>query len=359
MSNKDYYSILGVSKTASAEELKKAFRLKAHEFHPDKPGGDTAKFKEINEAYQVLSDQQKRQAYDQYGSNYEQAGFGGASGFNWGGQGFEGVNVDFGDLGDIFGEFFGGGRSRGGRQKARGADIVMDVNLSFKEAAFGVRKRVELYKNTKCDHCNGTGGEPGSTLVTCKGCGGSGSQTQVRQTFMGNIQTSTTCTACQGQGKFYDKKCKNCGGVGLKKDKVSLDIDIPGGVEEGMTISVQSQGQAAPMNGQPGDLLLRVKIQKENNFERHGADILMAAYIPYSTMVMGGHVKIATLDGEESLKIPDGTQPGATFVLKGKGANRFQRGGRGDFIITAEVGVPEKLSREQKEAMKKLEEVGL
>jgi len=365
--SKDYYSILGVSKSASQDEIKKAFRELAHKHHPDKQGGDEAKFKEANEAYQVLSNAEKRQAYDQFGSNFEQAGaggFGGASGFNWqdfgGAGGFSSANVDFGDLGDIFGEFFGGGRAGGGsRRQARGADIQMDVRLSFKEAAFGVTKKVELYKNTKCTHCQGTGGEVGSTLISCKTCNGTGAQTQVRRTFMGNIQTSTPCVDCQGQGKYYDKKCKVCGGVGLKKDKVSLDIVIPGGVDNGMSISVAGQGEGAPHNGQSGDLYLRVRVEAEEDFERDGDNILSTVHIPYSIMVLGGTVKVLTLDGEQSLKVGDGTQPGSSFVMKGLGANRFQRGGRGDMIVTVEVEVPTKLKGDQKDLLKRLGLLGL
>lgn len=364
--SKDYYSILGVSKSASPEEIKKAFRELAHKHHPDKQGGDEAKFKEANEAYQTLSNAEKRKAYDQFGSNYEQAGAGGSGGqgFNWqdfgGGGGFSSANVDFGDLGDIFGDFFGGGRGgRGGSRNARGADIQMDVHLTFKEAAFGVHKKVELYKNTKCTHCQGTGGEVGSTLITCKTCNGAGSQTQVRRTFMGNIQTSTPCVDCQGQGKFYDKKCKDCGGVGLKKDKVSLEIDIPGGVDTGMTISVSGQGEGAPNNGQSGDLFLQVRVEQDERFERDKDNILSSVEVPYSTMVLGGSIEVQTLEGTEKLKIHEGTQPGSQFVLKGKGAHRFQRGGVGDMIVTVEVQVPTKLKGDQKDLLKEMGTLGL
>lgn len=358
MSQKDYYSLLGVSKSASADEIKKAFRTLAHKHHPDKQGGDEVKFKEINEAYQVLSDSQKRQQYDQFGSNFEQAGyggFGGAQGFNW--QDFAqqgGVQFDMGDLGDMFGDFFGGGRGRSTR-KQKGADIQIDVTIEFKESIFGVNKTVELYKGVACNSCTGTGGEAGSAKTTCDTCKGSGQVTSVQRTILGNIQTRQTCSKCSGRGSWYEKQCKKCAGSGVTKEKQSISIPIPAGIEHGAMLQMSQMGEAAKHGGIPGDLYIKVRVKEDARFERDGYNLYSRVDIPFYIATLGGEVIVDTVDGEHTLKVPEGTQSGSEFTIKQKGVTHSS-GRRGDFIVTVQVAVPKKISREQR---KTLEDLGL
>lgn len=357
---KDYYKILGVEKGASQDEIKKAFRKKAHEFHPDKSSGDEAKFKEANEAYQVLGDEKKKSQYDQFGSNFENmGGFGGASGFNWsdfqgGAQGF-----DMGDLGDIFGDFFGGSRRNAGKKRYQGEDIQVDLQISFKEAIFGVEKNIELYKNIKCESCNGEGGDLSAKKVKCETCNGKGQVASVRQTILGNIQTVNTCSACQGEGEFYEKKCNACNGLGLKKEKVVVNVAIPAGVQNKMTLRVSGQGEAGKNNGPYGDLYVVLRVNNDSEFIRDEDDIKSEVLVPFTSMVFGDKIKINTIEGDITLKIPEGTKSGHTFILKGKGSPRFQRSGRGDHLVKVRVEVPSKLSKEQKNKLKEIRELGV
>lgn len=346
---KDYYKTLNVDKGASQDDIKKAFRKLAHQYHPDKSGGDEAKFKEANEAYQVLSDEKKRAQYDQFGS----AAFDGSAGF--GGQGFGGFSgfqggAGFEDLGDIFGDLFGGGRTR--TRERRGSDIQVDMELSFKESIFGVNKEVELTKTDTCERCGGTGGEPGERMETCKDCDGNGVQIGVQRTMFGNIQTKHTCATCQGIGEMPRKPCKTCHGQGVERKKQRLTVTIPPGVENGSMLRVRAQGEAMK-GGQTGDLFVRLHVPKDHHFEREGATLISEATIGFTQAALGDTIEVETVDGPVDLKIPAGTQPGSQFRLRGKGVPHGR--GRGDQIIIVTVKTPEKLTREQKRLLEDLD----
>jgi len=370
---KDYYQILGVAKNATKDEIKKAFREKAHLYHPDKPSGDEKKFKEVNEAYQVLGNDQKRQQYDQYGSTFDQqGGFGG--GMNWedfmrqarqgGGATYSNVDFDMGDLGDILGEMFGGGFGFGGASRrrkttTRGRDIEVDLHLDFKEAVFGTDKIIELYKLIICDKCKGNGAEPGTKITECKTCQGQGSVRSVQRTILGNMQTLTTCPDCQGEGKTYEKACSKCQGQGRVKEKDKIEVKIPTGIDNGMTLKMSGQGEAGIKGGRSGDLYIHVHVKPNPEFKRQGDNILSSAEIDFTTAALGAKVPILTIDGEVNLKIPAGTQSGQVFRLRGKGASKFQRFGRGDHLVEIKVKIPKNLNKKQKELLEKLKEEGI
>ncbi len=373
---KDYYNILGVSKDASPEDIKKAYRKMAHQYHPDKAGGDEAKFKEINEAYQVLGNEEKRQQYDRYGQTFEQAsrqgGFGGGTGgFSWedisrgtsggpfgGGFGRQNVEFDFGDLGDIFGDFFGFGRSSGSRRSRRarrGTDIQTEMEIDFREAVFGAEKIVELYKNIVCASCSGNGAEPGTKIETCKTCGGSGQVARVQQTILGTFQSVGVCPDCQGEGKKASKKCKACGGQGRFKATEKIKVKIPAGINEGETIRLAGKGEAGQRGAAAGDLYITMRVKPDEEFKREGDDILTEVNISFPQAALGDKIFVKTLDGEVILKIPAGTQSGKVFKLSGKGVPHLRSRGRGDHLVTVNVVTPTNLSRRQKEL---LEEFG-
>lgn len=345
---KDYYKILGVEKNASADDLKKAFRGLAHKHHPDKPGGDAEKFKEINEAYQVLGDADKRAKYDQFGSSaFDGSGGGGnpfGGGFDF--SGFQG-GAGFEDLGDIFGGMFGGGR----RGPPRGNDIQVDVDLSFHDAVFGVDRDVTLTKPTTCARCGGIGGEPGSKMKTCKECDGKGVKTVSQRTILGTIQTKVSCPACDGEGEIPEKPCTECTGTGIARRKMSLTVTIPAGTDDGVTYRVRGEGEAV-RGGQSGDLLVRVHVEPDPRFEREGSTIHSQAKIGFTQAALGDEIDVETVDGRVDLKIPAGTQGGSQFRLRGKGVPH--RGGRGDQVVTVEVVTPTKLTKEQRELIEKL-----
>jgi molecular chaperone DnaJ len=356
--SKDYYKILGVEKSASQDELKRAFRKLAHQHHPDKPNGDEAKFKEANEAYQVLGDEEKRQQYDQFGSSaFDGSGGAGAGGFGGGGfngQGFGNINMD--DLGDIFGDMFGfgggGGRGRG-RQQKRGHDIQVDAELSFKDAVFGVDKDITLTRPIKCERCSGTGGEPGTGMDTCGTCDGSGVIVTAQRTILGMVQQKRACGDCGGAGETPSKKCSSCSGVGVEKKEKTVTVTIPAGVDDGMTLRLQGEGEAVK-GGRPGDLFIRVYVTKDKRFERQGHTIVSEKYIGFRQAALGDKIEIETVDGEVELKIPSGTQSHTQFKLRGKGVPT--RGGtRGDHIVIVKVEVPKKLSKKQKKLLEEFE----
>ena len=360
---KDYYKLLNIDKSASQDEVKRAFRKLAHQYHPDKQTGDEAKFKEINEAYQVLGNAEKRQQYDQFGSTFDQqGGFGG--GMNWqdfmsqarggGGGGFGGVNFDFGDLGDVFGDMFGfgGGRSR----RSKGDDIQIDFQLEFKEAVFGVKKNIELYKTITCDRCNGNLAEPGTKINTCSTCNGQGRVTRIQKTMLGNFQSSSACPDCQGQGKRAETPCSKCSGQGVVKEKQNIDINVPAGIEHGATLRMTGQGNAAPYGGSAGDLYVVIHVLSSREFERQGIDIYKTLQISIVQASLGYEEDVKTLDGEVKLKVPAGTQPGTKFRLKGKGVPRLNSSGQGDMYVVVEVKVPKKLSRKQKKLLEDFDE---
>ena len=360
--SKDYYKILGVDKNASADDVKKAFKKSAMQHHPDRPGGDEAKFKEANEAYQVLSDAEKRKRYDQFGSDFEQqGGFGG--GMNWEdvmrqarGQGGTGFGGDFGDLGDIFGDFFGGGQ-RQSRGAARGRDIQVDVEIDFKEAAFGIEKEMSLRKQSKCDVCGGTGGEPGSKIETCATCGGRGQLTQTQRTFLGAMQTVVSCQDCHGTGKKPSKKCKHCDGSGVATKTSDIKIKIPAGIDNNQSIRLEGHGEAAPHSGVSGDLYVRVHVKPWKGFTREGYDVYTEEEINFSQAVLGDTIVVVTLDGELKLVVPEGTESGQLIRIKGRGTKHLERNARGDHYVKIKIRVPKKVNREVRKKLEDLKDI--
>ncbi len=364
---KDYYAILGISRSASAEEVKKAFRKKAHEFHPDKSHGDEAKFKEVNEAYQVLSNQEKRQQYDQYGQTFDDArrqgggpgagaGFGGFGGFGQGG--FQG-NVDMGDLGDMFGDLFGfgGGHSRRSTRQRGGADIQADIQLTFREAAFGVDKQFELLKEVVCDHCKGNGAEPGAKVETCSTCKGQGQVQRVVNSMFGQMAQAVVCPTCDGQGSIPTKKCRVCGGDGRVRRETMIKVSVPAGIDDGERIRLTGQGEAGERGAAAGDLYLRIRVIPDARYERDGANLVSTVHITFSQAALGAKVEVETLDGVVTMKIPSGTQSGKVFRLKDKGIPHLRKRGRGDHLVTVVVDVPTKLSGKRKALLKQLAEI--
>jgi len=361
--SKDYYKILGVDKNASQDEIKKAFRKLAHKYHPDKPAGDEAKFKEVNEAFQILGKEDKRQQYDQFGSDFaQQGGFGG--GMDWndfmraarGGGGFQG-NANFGgiDLGDLFGDIFGFGGDRRGRTR-RGNDIQVDVQLTFREAVFGVKKEINLTKNNACDVCSGSGMEPGSQMKTCSDCKGQGQVRRIQQTLLGAMQSVTTCTSCSGTGEVAENKCKHCDGIGMTRSKSDYQIQIPAGIDDGQSIRLEGKGEGAGVGSQPGDLYVLAHVKPEKGFERQNQDIYTEAHVSYPQATLGDKIQIDTLDGEKKLIIPAGTQSHQEFRLKGLGIPYLNRSARGDQYIKVIVDVPKKVSRKEKKILQDLSE---
>lgn len=360
---KDYYQILGVSRDASDEEIKKAYRRLAHKYHPDKAGGDEKKFKEINEAYQVLSDKQKRSQYDQFGQtfDYGQAGgFGDATGFgdfsSYGGKyGFDFSNID---LDDIFGDFFGFGRRKTERTSTRGDDININIDLSFKEAVFGTTREIELYKRVKCTHCYGKGVEPGSKIITCPTCNGSGQIRQVRQTFFGSFSQISTCSECKGSGRRPEQYCSKCGGDGRVRDYKKIKIKIPAGIDSGQTVEITGQGEAGVYGGPAGNLYVTVQVQPDKYFKREGYNLKCEVPISFTQAALGDKIKVETLDGQVFLKIPPGTQTGQIFKIKDKGVPYLNSQERGDFLVQVKVVTPKKLSRKEKRLLEELNQEG-
>lgn len=360
--SKDYYDILGVNKTASADEIKSAFRKKAHEHHPDK-GGDAEKFKELNEAYQVLSNAEKRQRYDQFGSAaFNQGGYGGAYGGGQGFSGFQGggMNFDFEDLGDMFSGFgdifgFGGGSRQSGRRSSRGRDLEMNISLDFIEAAFGAEKELSFAKNTICHHCRGNGAEPGAKVETCKNCHGTGRIARIQRTILGNIQTQSTCPHCEGEGKTYSQTCSVCGGSGINREQAKLKVKIPAGINNGESIRLSGQGEAGPKGAPAGDLYLRVQLKPHRKFVREGYDVRTEEIISIRQAVLGDKIDVETVHGEVKLKIPEGTQSGTVFKLKEKGITKLHNRGIGDQYVKVTVQIPKSLNRKQKQLLEELD----
>lgn len=347
--SKDYYKILGVSKGASQDEIKRAFRKLAHEHHPDK-GGNADKFKEANEAYQVLGDDAKRKQYDQFGSEGPQ-GFGG---FGGGGSPFGAGGFDpsmFEEFGDIFGGMFGGGGGR--RQRRRqGEDLAVTVTLSFKEAVFGVTKEIPLTKTSHCARCAGIGAEPGTKMQTCNTCKGKGSTVQVQQTLLGAMRMQVACSDCQGAGEKAEKACTECNGAGTARIRKTLTVDIPPGVDDGVQLRVRGEG-AAVQGGEAGDLYVQLRVTPDNRFRRDGTTLYSEKVIGFTQAALGDKVTVEVVDGKVELTIPQGTQPGDQLRLKGKGVPGA-RSGRGDHIVIIKVETPKKLSKKEEELLKEL-----
>jgi molecular chaperone DnaJ len=356
MAKRDYYEVLGVGKNASADEIKKAFRKAAVKYHPDKEGGDETKFKEVNEAYEVLKDQQKRQRYDQFGH----AGVGGASGGTGGsnpfGEGFGGfggqnVHFDFGDggLGDIFSQFFGGSQqqSQGPR---RGRDIETVVTLSFEDAVFGAEKKITLDMDDECEHCHGSTVEPGHEMKKCPICNGSGQRVQVVNTIFGQIQQAATCSECKGRGKVPEKVCTVCHGKGTQRRKQDMTIKIPAGIDDGATLRLRDRGEAVGGGGR-GDLYVHVRVKAHKKFTREGDIILSEEHIDMVQAALGTKIDVETVDGVATMKVPAGTQSGTDFKLSGHGVPHVRQESRGPHIVTIIVDTPTKLSKKQKELL--------
>jgi len=360
MGKKDYYEILGISKNASKEEIKKAYRKQALKYHPDKNPGDKdaeEKFKEAAEAYEVLSNDDKRSRYDRFGH----AGVGGAS--SQGFEGFSNIEDIFSQFGDIFGGHFGfGGFGSGfgssrGRQKVnKGANIRVNIKLTLKEIAHGVEKKIKVHKYVTCEVCGGTGAKGSSAYQTCPTCHGTGQVTRISNTFLGQMQTSSGCPHCGGEGKIITQKCNACHGEGIVRGEEIVKINIPAGVGEGMQLNISRKGSAARRGGVNGDLIVAIHEIEHPELIRDGNDLLHSLYISIPEAALGIHAEIPTVDGHAKIKIEAGTQPGKILRLRGKGLPDVNGYGRGDLLVSINVWVPKNLSREEKRILEKLNE---
>ena len=357
MSKRDFYEVLGIGKDASADEIKKAFRKLAVTHHPDKEGGDEAKFKEASEAYEVLKDTTKRQRYDQFGH----AGVGGASGggsgdpFQGFGGGAQGMHFDFGDggLGDIFGSFFGGGGGQQRRSEDMGRDVQTEITLSFEEAVFGIEKTVHLTMNDVCSHCKGNRAEPGHDLKTCEVCKGSGQVVQQMNTVFGAIQQAALCRNCDGRGKIPEKPCTVCKATGVERTKQEIKIKIPAGIDDGAVIRLREHGEAAS-NGNKGDLYVQLNVKSHKHFTREGDLILSNQHIEMVDAALGIEIRVETVDGPVTMKVPAGTQSGTDFKLSSQGVAHIRDKNRGAHIVTILVDTPTNLSKSQKDLLESL-----
>ncbi len=359
MAKRDYYEVLGVNKNATDDELKKAYRKMAIKYHPDRQQGKSdaekkeaeEKFKEAAEAYDVLSDPNKRARYDQFGFAGDQmgGGFGG------------GMSMDdiFSHFGDIFGDFFGGGggfssRATGGNRVKRGSDLRIRVKIDLHDAAHGVEKKLKLPRLISCQHCHGTGAKDGTALDTCPNCHGSGVEVRVQRTLLGNMQTQSTCQRCGGSGKIIKERCTHCGGQGLVRKEDIVAVNIPAGVAEGMTLRMGGKGNEAPGGGIPGDLLVVIEEERHPQLMRDGNDLVYNLMLDFPTAVFGGKVEVPTVDGHARVSIPAGTQPGKVLRLRGKGLPSPDSYGTGDLLINVMVYVPEQLNSQERAAIEAL-----
>ncbi len=357
---RDFYEILGVSKSASADEIKKAYRKTAMQFHPDRNPGDKAaeeKFKEAAEAYEVLSDASKKQRYDQFGH----AGVSGASGGGPGGGGFGGMRMEdiFENFGDVFGDgFFGGGGGRGGGRSrgggARGSNLRVKIKLNYEEIIKGAHKTIKVKKYIRCETCSGNGAKDKSSIQTCATCQGSGQVRKVTSTFLGQMQTVATCPTCNGDGTQIANKCTSCKGEGRVYGEESISLDIPAGVQEGMQLSVSGKGNAGERNGQWGDLLVVIEEEKHAELIREGLNVLYELHLSFPDVVMGIEAEVPTITGKAKIKIPAGTQAGKILRLKGKGFPSVNSYDKGDQLININVWTPQHLSSEEKAILDKL-----
>ena len=357
---RDYYEVLGVSKGASEDEIKRAYKKLARKYHPDMNPGDKEaeeKFKEVNEANEVLSDPEKKARYDQFGFAGVDPSYGAGTGGAYGGAG----GFDFGDLGDIFGSFFGGGFGGGQRRNPnapqRGESIRASVTVSFTEAAFGCEKEVSVERSEQCPTCKGNGCAPGTTPEVCPDCHGSGMVQVQQRTPMGVFASSRPCQKCRGTGKIIHQPCRDCGGQGSVRKRKTIKINIPAGIDDGQTISLRGQGHAGKNGGPSGDLLVTVMVKPHEIFRRDGTSVFCEAPITYAQAVLGGTLEIPTIDGKVKYDIPEGTQTGTVFRLRGKGIPAINGRGRGDQYVTVTIETPQNLNKEQKEALKKFSDL--
>ncbi|MBR2704307.1 MAG: molecular chaperone DnaJ [Clostridia bacterium] len=362
MSDKrDYYEVLGVSKTATDDELKKAFRKLAKQYHPDANPDNKEeaekKFKEINEAYETLSDPQKRKMYDQFGPDGPQ-GFGGGGAGGYYSTGFDGFS-DFGDIGDIFSSFFGGGF--GGRSRknnngpVQGADVKSTIDITFEESFLGVEKEVIITRNETCTTCGGNGAKPGTVIDKCNVCNGTGQVRQIQNTLLGQMQTTRTCGTCGGTGKIIKQPCDVCKGRGKIRKQAKIKIKIPAGIDDGQTIVLRGEGEAGSRGGAKGDLYILIRVKKHGIFTRNGNDVVCTVPITFTQATLGANLEIPMVDGsKETYQIPEGTQTGTKFTIRGKGFKTVNAASQGNFVFTVQVQVPKHLSKEQRDILNEL-----
>ncbi len=369
-SKRDYYEVLGVNKNATDDELKKAYRKLAKKYHPDanldNKAEAEAKFKEVNEAYETLSNPQKRRMYDQFGPDGPQ-GFGGGAGGPFGGQngyysysssGFDGFG-DFGDLGDIFSSFFGGGfggkSSRKQNGPKKGADLNLQLDITFEEAFLGVEKEIIINRNEECSHCHGTGARPGTSVTKCPECNGTGQVRQVQNTILGQMQTTRTCATCHGSGEIIKEPCDICRGKGKVRKQPKIKVKIPAGIDNGQTVVLRGEGEPGEKGGPKGDLYITVKIKRHSIYTRSGNNVTCDIPISITQATLGAELEIPMVDGsKEKYKIPDATQTGTKFVIKNKGFKSVNSNVVGDFIFSVVVQTPKKLTKEQRELLVQL-----
>ena len=373
MSDKDYYKILDVEKTVNAQDLKKAFYKKAHTCHPDKAKDETerkefeAKFKELNEAYQVLSDENKRAQYDRFGAAGVNGGGAGGGGFNWqdwsnmagGAGGAQGMNFDFGEFSDIFEGFFGGGmggRSSAQQRRKQGSDLQVAVEISLEEAFKGKKIDFEYERWQVCSHCKGEGAEPGTKVKTCSQCNGRGKVIGVQNTIFGQIQTTQTCPTCGGKGKTFEKVCSVCNGQGRERQKEKVEIKIPAGIGDGEMIKLADKGDAGEGGHSFGDLYVVIRVKRDPRFERDGDDVYSELEITLDTAILGAKIPVPTIDGTVKLSVPSGTVSGEKFRLKGQGMPRLNHFGRGDHYVILKIKIPKDLSGKQKKLLQEFME---
>lgn len=354
---KDYYQILGVARNATTDDVKKAFRKLAHKYHPDKSSGNAEKFKEASEAYSVLSDEKKRAEYDSYGRTFSGGGqnaqggpdFGGFDFSSMGGEGFQ----DF-DLGDIFGEFFGGGTRE---RVPRGRDISVDIELPFSEGVFGTERRILLTKTALCDLCRGSGGKPGTEMVDCTTCNGKGKIHETKRSFLGTFTSVRVCATCAGTAKIPKEKCSRCKGFGVLRKEEEATVSIPPGITDGEMIRLGGAGEAVP-HGVPGDLYVKIHVKRHPVFHKEGANLLMDLKVKLSDALLGSEYNVQTLDGNISVKIPEGVSVGEILRVRGKGVP-LDKGRRGDLLIKLHIQFPSRLSKKAKDAVRTLKEEGV
>lgn len=357
---KDYYNVLGVEKGASKDEIKKAFYKLAHKYHPDKKGGDEKKFKEVNEAYQILSDEGKRSKYDQYGSGYENmsGGYqnqGGFEGFDFSGFQNGGAEFDFGNLNDIFSDFFTGG---GGRQRARrGRDISTEIQISFEDAVFGVNRKILITKTSNCDTCHASGAKPGTKMETCKKCNGQGKIHEAKKSFLGVISSTKICEECTGRGEVPKEKCEKCRGAGVLRKEEEISLAIPVGIRDGEMVRMTSMGEAVS-GGTPGDLYIKINVTPHPVFKREGHDLVMDLNLKLSDALLGTKYPIKTLDGNIEVTIPEGVSINEVLRVRGKGIP-ISKSKRGDLLIKLNIKLPNKLSKKSRELIEDLKKEGI
>ena len=354
--SKDYYQTLGVPKSATKEEIKKAFHKLAHKYHPDKNKGEEAKFKEVNEAYQVLSDDKKREAFDSYGSDFANQAGGGGSPY---GQGFSGGGFEGVDLGDIFNNFFGAGFGGGGERTERGRDISIDIEISFEESVFGTTRKVLLNKASLCSVCAGSGAKPGTKTKKCTTCNGKGRVNEMRKSFLGTFSTVATCSTCAGKGEVPDEKCKHCGGVGIEKKQEEITITIPPGLQNGEMLRMSGKGEAVA-KGIAGDLYIKLHVTPHALYHREGGNLVMTLDVKLSDALLGATYSVKGIDGKMmDVRIPEGVQFGDILRMKEKGVPNPGRGRTGDILIHVHIKTPTKLSSKARKAIEELKHEGI